>query len=260
MPRANRYIVAGRIYHITHRCHDRALLLKFAQDREAYRSMLREHLQDARTLSLLTYCITSNHTHLLLTTRDAPEAISRFMQLLEGEFAKYYNRRKKRTGAFWEDRYHATMIDGGEYLWNCLKYIDLNMVRAGVVGHPSEWEWTGYQELSGRRKRYRMLDVERLYEGLGGRQEAEFRTNYDAALTAARGNQELSRDEKWTESLAVGRQNFVEEVGRGIRNRMNVEVEQSGSGWVLRESKEAYSRFSGQKIGSKGSFSAVSSV
>jgi len=68
------------------------------------------------------------------------------------------NLRKKWHGAFWNERYHATMIDGGDYLWTCLKYIDLNMVRAGVVSHPREWNWTGYEELVGERKRYRLID------------------------------------------------------------------------------------------------------
>ena len=73
------------------------------------------------------------------------------MQSLEGDFAQFYNRRKGRQNAFWGDRYHATMIESGEHLWGCLLYIDLNMVRAGVVDHPKDWPWTGYQELMGHR-------------------------------------------------------------------------------------------------------------
>ena len=52
---------------------------------------------------------------------------------------------KDRKGAFWEDRYHSTAIESGEHLWRCLVDMDLNMVRAGVVEHPSEWKWSGYQ-------------------------------------------------------------------------------------------------------------------
>ena len=113
--------------------------------------MMRERL-NVFGISLLTYGITSNHVHLLLTACGSEEdGISRFMQSLAGDFAQAYNIRKKRSGAYWGDRYHATMIDGGEYLWNCMKYIDLNMVRAGVVDHPQQWAWTGYQELMGQR-------------------------------------------------------------------------------------------------------------
>ncbi len=47
------------------------------------------------------------------------------MQKLEGEFAEYYNIRKRRSGASWQGRYWSTMIDNCEYLWDCMKYIDL---------------------------------------------------------------------------------------------------------------------------------------
>ncbi len=53
---------------------------------------------------------------------------------------------------------YAVMIDSGEYLWGCLRYIDLNMVRAGVVRNPAEWAWCGYQEMAGLRKRYRVVN------------------------------------------------------------------------------------------------------
>ncbi len=45
------------------------------------------------------------------------------------------------------------MIDSGTYLWNCMKYIDLNMVRARVVEKPSDWDWCGFNEIIGKRKR-----------------------------------------------------------------------------------------------------------
>ncbi|NJN70954.1 MAG: hypothetical protein HC801_12235 [Nitrospira sp.] len=63
MPRANRYIIAGPAYHITHRCHNREFLLRFAKDRDAYRVLLREKLSEHKSIRLLTYCITSNHVH-----------------------------------------------------------------------------------------------------------------------------------------------------------------------------------------------------
>ena len=133
MPRANRYILPGRTYHLTHRCHNRSFLFRFAKDRTEYCRRLRWAVREFR-VSLLAYTITSNHTHLLARAAQA-ETISAFMQKLEGEFAEYYNMRKRRSGAFWGGRFHSTMIDNGEYLWDCMRYIDLNMVRAGVVEH-----------------------------------------------------------------------------------------------------------------------------
>jgi putative transposase len=84
---------------------------------------------------VLDYTVTSNYIHLLVKD-TGPNIIAQSMQLIAGRTAQEYNHRKRRQGAFWEDRYHATVIEIDEYLNRCLVYIDLNMVRAGVVNHP----------------------------------------------------------------------------------------------------------------------------
>jgi putative transposase len=239
MPRANRYLTAGAAYHLTHRCHDRAFLLKFARDRDGYREILR--VESARRgLSVLSYAITSNHVHLLVADTDAA-SVAAFMQATQGRFAEEYNRRKGRQGAFWSDRYHATMIEGGDHLWACLKYIDLNMVRAGVVGHPREWEWTAWRELMGERQRYRLIDPAALLDRLEGVTPAAFRRSYRALIEEAlKQRAGLRRDGRWTEAMAVGGERFVDglaarlEAG-DLRRNWTRQATNDG-GWVLRES------------------------
>ena len=163
------------------------------------------------------------------------------MQKLEGEFAEYYNLRKKRTGAFWNGRYHATMIDSGRYLWNCMKYIDLNMVRAGVVSHPDQWPWCGYDELVGKRKRYRLLDMARVRELLGGCTQEDVVADYQSAVGQDIEQRQFARDPVWTESIAVGSESFVSDIATDIWNRENLnQSETPGVGWVLRETGDAY--------------------
>src|SRR3974390_140837 len=124
MPRPNRYVVPGCIYHLTHRCHDRKFLLRFAKDRNGYRRRLRQAVLSTQ-ICLLSYIITSNHVHLVVWT-EKPDQIASLMQEAAGQFARDYNRRQQRSGAFWEGRYHATMVDSGEYLWQGLLYVELN--------------------------------------------------------------------------------------------------------------------------------------
>jgi len=109
-------------------------------------------------LSVLNYVVTCNHVHLLVkdTGRDV---ISQSIQLIAGRTAQEYNQRKNRQGAFWEDRYHATAIEADEHLHRCLVYIDLNMVRAGVLNHPIRWKHGGYREIQERPERYTVIDV-----------------------------------------------------------------------------------------------------
>lgn len=248
MPRSNRYIEPGHTYHVTHRCHDRAFLFRFAIDRQAYRKMMRERLP-VYGIRLLNYCLTSNHTHLLLRVRDGTvDSLSRFMQSLEGDFAQAYNARKKRSGAFWSDRYHCVMIQNGRHLRRCMAYIDLNMVRAGVVGHPEEWEWTGYRELMGMRLRNRLIDMETLCRALGQDDTDLFRTRHQAAIEEALNRRELLRQAWWTESIAVGDEGWVRQVSRTIRNRLEVKVEAAedeASVWRVMEARPTYGAMDG---------------
>ena len=83
--------------------------------------------------------VTSNHIHLLIADDGGRDAIPNSMQLV-GRTGQEYNQRKNRKGAYWEDRYHATAVESGDHLTRRMVYIDTNMVRAGVVSHPSQWE------------------------------------------------------------------------------------------------------------------------
>jgi putative transposase len=84
------------------------------------------------------------------------------MQLVAGRCAQEYNERKKRKGAFWQDRYHAAAIETGRHLVRCLVYVDLNMVRAGAVKHPCEWKFGGYNEIQSPRRKCVLIAYEKL--------------------------------------------------------------------------------------------------
>ncbi|MGC8989664.1 MAG: transposase [Verrucomicrobiia bacterium] len=128
MPRANRLRVESGVLHLTHRCHNRSRFLQFARDRNAYRDLMIEKLERC-DISILDYCLTSNHVHLLVDWGQK-QAVSGFMREVASEFANQYNQRKTRINAVWGDNFHATLVDDGTCLWRCLSYIELNMVRA----------------------------------------------------------------------------------------------------------------------------------
>ena len=117
-------------------------------------------------LRVLNYIVTSNHIHLLVID-NGQSVISKSIQLIAGRTAQVYNQRKGRSGGYWEDRYHATAIETGEHFIKCLVYIDLNMIRAGVVKHPSEWEHSGYREIQAPPKRYSIIDAKGLMQLCG---------------------------------------------------------------------------------------------
>jgi len=131
-------------------------LLKFARDQRRWLQWLFEAKKRFGT-TILNYSVTSNHIHLVIRDDKGQEVIPQTMQLVAGRTGQEYNLRKNRKGAFWEDRYHATAVQADSHLVQCMVYIDLNMVRAGVVPHPSEWPFCGYHEILNTRQRYTPL-------------------------------------------------------------------------------------------------------
>lgn len=80
----------------------------------------------------------TNHVHLLITPQDE-QGLSKTLQMLGRYYVQYYNYSYQRTGTLWEGRYKATLIDSEAYLLTCMRYIELNPVRAGMVQHPSDF-------------------------------------------------------------------------------------------------------------------------
>lgn len=244
MPRANRYHLPHYVWHITHRCHRRQFLLKFARDRRAWIDWLYA-ARKQYGLCVLDYAVTSNHIHLLVGDQGRGE-IARSLQLIAGRTAQAYNMRKDRHGAFWEDRYHATAVETGAHLVHCLVYIDLNMVRAGVVRHPAQWSAGGYHEIQVPPLRYRILDRAALAEALGIEDVSRLAEAHAGWIAAALRTGPVARVSEWSETIAVGSRGFVERVSAelGIRGRHR-EIDTCGDFSVLREADAAYRRHLG---------------
>lgn len=238
MPRAHRHFLPGQVWHITHRCHKKEFLLRFARDRRAWVGWLRLAVRRYR-LSVLNYVATSNHVHLLV--RDVEGAdIPAGLQLIAGRTAQAYNARKQRPGAFWEDRYHATAIATDEHLWRCLVYIDLNMVRAGAVPHPDRWPQGGYRELQSPRKRSGIIDHAALLSLGGFRDLAALQTAHRDWVADAL-TRPLAREPAWSSALAVGDAGYVEQIrsALGVRARYR-EIVGAGRTFELRETDANY--------------------
>lgn len=218
MPRANRYYIPGCVWHITHRCHKKEFLLKFARDRRRWIQWLFEAKKRYK-LSILNYMVTSNHIHLLVADNGNEEAISRSIQLVAGRTGQEYNQRKGRKGAYWEDRYHGTAVDKEEYLAQCMVYIDMNMVRAGVVKHPGHWAYCGYYEIQREKQRYGIIDYERLMKLLNLDSRSELRVCSRERVEEALSCEKSVHDEKWTRSIAVGSEEFVVQIREDLGDR-----------------------------------------
>ncbi len=240
MPRANRHFLPNHVWHISHRCHKQEFLLRFARDRQRWLHWFFE-ARKRYDLCMLHYTVTSNHIHLLVYDRG-DDAIPQSMQLIAGRSGQEFNQCKKRKGAFWEDRYHATAVDTGEYLARCITYIDLNMVRHSVVLHPSLWPSGGYYKIQNPPQRYRIIDLEQLTLLIGSADIAQLQHDHRGWVEAALTQNKCSREKCWSESVAVGSEEYVAEVSATLGERASGRKQNCEDGlYVLQEDRTPYS-------------------
>ena len=238
MPRAHRHFLPGYVWHITHRCHRQAFLLKFARDRKRWLHWLFE-AKKRYGLCVLNYIVTSNHIHLLVMD-TGNNTIARSMQLIAGRTAQEYNQRKGRKGAFWEDRYYATAIQTDAHFIKCLIYIDLNMVRAGVVRHPEQWPHSGYHEIHDPGQRYRTINRIQLAQLCGLSTHTLLAGTHRQWLEHELHNT-VERKPYWSEAVAVGSEAFIKDVHARLGVRANGRrCESNDASYILREPVSAY--------------------
>ena len=222
-------------------------MLKFTRDRKRWLRWLFES-KKRFGVWILNYAVTSNHIHLLVKDNGNRDILPKTIQLTAGRTAQEYNLRKKRKGAFWEDRYHATAVQDDDHLIRCMVYIDLNMVRAGVVSHPSEWPFCGYNEIQEPPRRYSLIDSKGLMALLGIDDSAKLSRVYRGWVEDVIRQGSSAREEKWTQSIAVGNKLFVE----GVKDKLDFKATGRNivgmkDGYELKESVASYSADSGTK-------------
>jgi hypothetical protein len=97
----------------------------------------------------------------LPSLREKLSSLSEFVREIKVGFARYYNKKHNRRGYFWGDRFKSVIVEKGETLINCLAYIDLNPLRAGLVKRPEEYRWNslGYHVQTGNKDNFLSLDL-----------------------------------------------------------------------------------------------------
>ncbi|MBL3619678.1 MAG: transposase [gamma proteobacterium endosymbiont of Lamellibrachia anaximandri] len=142
MARLPHFVLPGHPQHVIQRGNNREPIFCRAADYQFYLEKLEAVCQKYHC-DLHAYVLMTNHTHLLITPQRE-EGIGKVMQGLGRYYVQYFNYTYKRTGTLWDGRYKATLLDSERYLLACMRYIELNPVRAGMVNHPSEYPWSSY--------------------------------------------------------------------------------------------------------------------
>ncbi|WP_025039498.1 REP-associated tyrosine transposase [Nitrosospira briensis] len=142
MARLPRFILPGQPQHIILRGNNRTEIFCVEADYRFYLDKLRLACEK-HGCDIHAYVLMTNHVHLLITPYKE-QSLSKALQMLGRYYVQFFNHCYRRTGTLWEGRYKATLIDTEAYLLTCMRYIELNPVRAGMVAHPSEYRWSSY--------------------------------------------------------------------------------------------------------------------
>ena len=143
MARLCRYFIPDQPLHVIQRGNNRQAVFFDDDNFARYRDWLIE-AAEANGLAVHAYALMTNHVHLLATPKST-DSLPRSMQSLGRRYVRYINARYRRTGTLWEGRYRAAPIDTEENFIACCCYIELNPVRAHMVGHPRQYRWSSYR-------------------------------------------------------------------------------------------------------------------
>lgn len=143
MARLPRFVLVGHPQHVIIRGNNRTPVFAAEEDYQFFLDKLADAAKKHQC-DIHAYVLMTNHIHLLATPHKE-DGLSKMMQMLGRYYVQYYNYTYKRSGTLWEGRYKASLIDSEQYALLCYRYIELNPVRANMVGHPAEYPWSSYR-------------------------------------------------------------------------------------------------------------------
>jgi putative transposase len=188
MPRLARLDGAGVLHHLMVRGIERGKIFWDDQDREDFLGRLSRILPETDT-PCYAWVLIPNHAHFLFRTGKVP--LATVMRRLLTGYAVSFNRRHKRVGHLFQNRYKSIVCQEDAYLRELVRYIHLNPVRAGIVATLSDlndYAYCGHSVLMGRRKR-EWQDVDYVLSYFGesrGRARKEYRSHMEAGFSQGR--------------------------------------------------------------------------
>ena len=166
MPHGPRLDEPGALHHVVARGIERACIFRRDRDRSDFLERLATVTVESAA-GLLAWSLIPNHFHLLW--RSAHVELSRAMQRLLGGHATVYNRRYRRAGHLFQNRFKSTLVDEHGYLLELVRYVHLNPLRAGLVKDLAaldQYQWSGHAVLMGERS-YAAQDTESVLKLFG---------------------------------------------------------------------------------------------
>lgn len=159
MSRIPRNYIKTSFFHVITQGINKSYIFERAEDIKYYIKIMYQ-LTKEQKIKIIGYCIMSNHAHMLIETEEIKE-LSKYMQRLNTKYGKYYNKKYNRVGYVFRDRYRAQGIYTEKYLYNCLRYIYNNPVKAGICKNAEDYPYSNYKKIDGELDEdYTFIDIE----------------------------------------------------------------------------------------------------
>ena len=164
MSRRTRLFVAGMPHHVLQRGNNKNRIFFSPGDYKFFLEVLYE-AKLKHPCRIYSYCLMTNHFHLLVVP-EKEENISLLMKLLGAKYVRYINKAYGRTGTLWEGRFKCSLLQEELYFLSCIRYIEMNPLKAGMVNSPELYRWSSFR-FRGFGEKDRILDLDPWYNSIG---------------------------------------------------------------------------------------------
>ena len=217
MPRKPRFFLPDVPTHVVQRGHSREPVFFEDGDYIAYLTWLTE-AADRYECAIHAYVLMTNHIHILATPKDK-QGISLAMQYIGRRYVPYINDTYGTSGSIWEGRYKASLIHDEQYLLTCMRYIELNPVRAKVTKTPGHYRWSSYRA-NAQGKNDKLITPHSLYLALGRTRTS--RLEAYKALSKGHIDVENIREIRaaWQTGTPLGNAHFKKKIERKLKSKV----------------------------------------
>ncbi|MDD4908374.1 MAG: transposase [Candidatus Omnitrophica bacterium] len=164
MARRPRLLAIGTPCHIVQRGNNRNNIFYRDEDYLFFLEVLSE-AKEKYPCYIYSYCLMINHFHLLIEPKEKNN-IGSLMKFVGVKYVHYVNKHYNRTGTLWEGRFKSCIIEAESYFLSCLKYIEMNPVKANIVSSPESYRWSSYRVRAYGDKN-KIVDIDPWYKSLG---------------------------------------------------------------------------------------------
>lgn len=143
MSRRSRKSFGSQIFHNMVQGINKEYIFEKRREKIKYMTLLDEMNSDS--VRIISYTIMDNHAHILLYVEDI-QSMSEFMKFVNERYAMYYNYINERVGVVFRSRFKTQEILSRKYLYNCIKYIYNNPVKANIVKKIEDYPYSNYRK------------------------------------------------------------------------------------------------------------------